>query len=813
MNDLAHRRSLQARELQLANEAAAKALEEKLIADIANPFKEEYIDPVEGVNHIPTPRANESTDDERINVARVNMEIEERKGSALEALMTDAADAASIIVTNDLITKMEEKEEARMIERETPGTAQEEFLRTTIFSTDGKTELNISDLNLDDIERAVISRRPDRLVLEMGIKTNFREGKARWHGHVSVRVFEGLSYDSVHGVGKRFRFLVFDPFTSQEFEGAIRSTKHLHEVLGLHGKDLLERHKLTEMLMFICRHKLDMVNNSTTWDGEPNEEGAPAYRVEFQTDRVYDNTKITPANAGGEADENANAEKNILEADKRGKKILRVAKRVSGILLQLIVFELPLTEEESQRQLQEELEKERAEAAAIAANEKPTLGSASRPDTAATDGTATRPGTAAMAYVEDDDNEFISDRPKRRKREKLEKYISPSFRIVGYDPRSKTKSTYVISNEATTEVAGGSYSQFLDPSRRRELARIICDGLQCIFDKGSSFQLFLPFSGAVAVSTGAPPIEKKSVRASSEQILHRPGKIFRSAMRISQLDLLVTIYANPPGTTVGSEQYGITVNFYIPVASETIDIPVSEKVQREYLGNPLVLIQEGLPRAMAIRKLCHYFKADLRDDRKHLGAKLLQVDLLPLKSGFIQEYKQVGLPKPGQDIRPVGCPAVFMPPDTCGILLHRRGARLYDKTLGQKGDIEYVVSVFTKSALEGCERGLVIKVYDNNVSGTMILHIGPSEITRLVNKAEEYDLLRDIAARREAEPDSARDALEKNFESLSEKEENLRHLKKMYDLFADIVIADVAIKPDPIGDPSLYLRTAKTEPV
>lgn len=814
LNALAHRRSVEARELELANEAAAKALEEKLIADVAQPFQDEYVDPIEGVNHIKTPREEESADDERLAVKQRNMDIVDRRNTALDLLLTDIADTASIIATDEIISKMEEKEARRVMEREAPGTIQEEYLRTKIMSSDGKTELNICELDLPDEEKAIISRRADKLVLEMGIKTNFREGKARWHGHVSIRIFEGLSFDSVHGVGRRFRILVFDPFISQEFEGIIRSTKHLHEILGIHGKDLLDKNRTTEMLMFICRQKLDMVNNSTTWDGEPNDPGAPAYRIEFQTDRLYDNSKITPANQGGSADEQANADKNILSADKRGKKILRAAKRVSGVLLQLIVFELPMTEEEEHRQFQEELERERKEEAAIAAAEKPALGSSDtvRPATAVTEGTVTRPGTGVVSPGDDDD-EFVSTRPKRRPREKLAKYFSPSFRIVGYDPRSKGKCTYVVTHEATAEIAGGSYSQFLEVSRRRELARIVCDGLQCIFDKGSSFQLYLPFAGGVAVATGAPPIEKRSVRASSEQIMHRPGKIFRSAMRISNLDLLITIYAIPPGNTVGSEQYGITVNFYIPVASETVDVPVSERIQTEYLGNPLVKIQEGLPRAMAIRKLCHYFKADLRDDRKNLGAKILEVELLPLKSGFIQEYEQIGVPKPGQDIRPVGIPAVFMPPDTCGILLHRRGARLYDEVLKEKSDKEYVISVYTKSALEGCERGLVVKVYEQHVSGTMILHIGPSEIKRLVEKNDQWDLLRDIASAKGANSDSARDPLEANFETLTEKSENLRQLKKMYDLFTDIIISDVGIKPDPVGEPSLYLMTAKTEPV
>ncbi len=510
--------------------------------------------------------------------------------------------------------------------------------------------------------------------------------------------------------------------------------------------------------------------------------------------------------------------------DKRGKKILRVAKRVSGVLLQIIVFELPLTQEEEEEQFQAQLEIERREAQARerAAQQKPSLaGAKPLSKEAAPAATAERPATAGTADENDEEEvdeaggglEGVSSRPLRRKRQKLERFFAPSFRIIGYDPRSKVKTTYVVPPPAVTEIAGGSYSLFLEKSKRRELARIVCDGLQCIFEKGNSFQLFLPFSGAVASAVGAPPIEKKSVRASAEQILHRPGKIFRSAMRISNLDLLVTIYVVPPGTTVGSEQYGITCNFYAPIASESVDVFVSGEVQMDYLGNYLIKVNEGLPRAITIRKLCQYFRADIIDDRKNAGAKLLRVDLLPKKSGFIQEYKQIGIPKPGTDIRPVGVPAVFMPPDTCGVLLHRRGAKLFDRRVGKQTEVEFVVSVHTKSALEGPERGVVVKIYDKNVSGTMIIHIGPSEVKRLVDTTGDFDLLRDISTYREMESDTAKDSLEANFESLTEKADNLRKLKSLYDRFSDIIINDIGLRDDPVGEPSLYLRTSKTEPV
>jgi hypothetical protein len=826
LNALAGERAAASETLRAEHEAAGAALAEQLRLEVEDPFRAAYMDPVEGVGRVETPRAGTSTDEARLIVRQTNADILGRREAALQELLTDTADAAAIMAADGLVTLLEEREEARQAERAAPGTCQEEFLRTSLLSADGQTVLQLADLDLPEAEKAVVSRRPDRLVLEMGIKTNFREGKARWYGHVSVRVTEGLSFDPVNGVGRRFRIHVFDSVSSQEFEGVIRSTKHLQEILGVHGRDLLARDRTTEMLMFICRYKLDMVNNSTTPDGEPlDDPDAPAYRIEFQVEKRFDKSVAGQGGEGEEEEKQGGGEQSMLEADKRGKKILRAAKRVSGVLLQLIVFELPLTDAEEQQQFEEEMDRDRAAAAELERAEEARAALSERPDTALTAADAdagTRPGTAEAAGTgtgtgggdDDEEEEVEYTRPKRRQRIKLEKCLAPSFRIVGFDPRSKLKCTYIVTNEATIEIAGGAYSMFLNKDKRRELARIVCDGLQCIFEPGS-FQLFLAFAGAVAFETGAPPIERRSARASADQVAVRPGKIFRSAMRISDLDLLVTIYATPPDPEAreGGEQHAIMCTFYIQAATKGVDIAVSEKIQKEYLGKPLVKIQEGLPRAMSIRKLCHYFKAKLRDDRKNQGCKLLLVDLLPLKGGFIQEFRQVGMPKPGQDIRPVGCPAIFMPPDTCGVLLHRRGTRLFDKILKAKTDVEYVVSVHTKSAQEGCERGLVVKIYDRGGSSTMILHIGPSEISRLMLRAGQMGLLADIAAAREADTDSARDALEANFETLTEKSENLRMLKKMYDTFTNVIIDDVGIKPNPVGEPSLYLRTARTEPV
>ena len=88
----------------------------------------------------------------------------------------------------------------------------------------------------------------------------------------------------------------------------------------------------------------------------------------------------------------------------------------------------------------------------------------------------------------------------------------------------------------------------------------------------------------------------------------------------------------------------------------------------------------------------------------------------------------------------MGIPGVFFPLDTCGRILHRRGMTLkvrlssaimcnmqlstsyLDLNIGNQNenkkqrDREFVVSVYTKSAAENPERGLVIKLYDRGSS-------------------------------------------------------------------------------------------------
>ena len=193
-----------------------------------------------------------------------------------------------------------------------------------MMGSDGKSMVDVTVDELTTEQREIIIKG-DRLVFDRGVKINFRENKARWHGHVSVKVLEGSCWGGADGVMRRLKFIIFEPGTATYYTGEIRNSRHLREVLGPHAQDLFEKTKSTEMLLFITHHRLELVRNNVSWDGEKLPDGAPHYRVEFIMDRLFSTDKITPVNLGGDAFELANQIKLLDNGTFSLLEIIRVA--------------------------------------------------------------------------------------------------------------------------------------------------------------------------------------------------------------------------------------------------------------------------------------------------------------------------------------------------------------------------------------------------------------------------------------------------------------------------------------------------------
>jgi hypothetical protein len=338
------------------------------------------------------------------------------------------------------------------------------------------------------------------------------------------------------------------------FEGAIRNNRHLKEVLGPKGFDLIEEKKTTEMILFIAKYRmfLQKVDNRseeeilgiTPESKEIINESNPLnieYVVDFEKTRIYDFSKVTPVNAAGEEDEAANEEKYIDVEKVRGKKLLRLARRVSGLLMQLIVFELPPKDEDQEMDIKRKDDKP--------IDEKST---------------------------EEKDPNIVDDYAENRLRHvRVAKYEVPNIRIIGYDPLSKRKVILDVTKEMLLDVSGGIYSPFLDPIKRTELAKILCEAMILTYPKNKPFELFIPFSGA-NISAAVLGKDLKSTRSNADRVIKRPGKLFKNAMKISKLELIVSLFSNP---LPGSNETQLVINFYSVSISESFEMVLTQDQQ------------------------------------------------------------------------------------------------------------------------------------------------------------------------------------------------------------------------------------------
>ena len=59
----------------------------------------------------------------------------------------------------------------------------------------------------------------------------------------------------------------------------------------------------------------------------------------------------------------------------------------------------------------------------------------------------------------------------------------PNLRIIAYDPRTQAKQTITVPPGAIMELAGGKHSQYLAPTRRREMTKALIETLLLVFPK------------------------------------------------------------------------------------------------------------------------------------------------------------------------------------------------------------------------------------------------------------------------------------------------------------------------------------------
>ena len=364
-------------------------------------------------------------------------------------------------------------------------------------------------------------------------------------------------------------------------------------------------------------------------------------------------------------------------------------------------------------------------------------------------------GNGKRAYTEEGEGEAKAVtiprfKPRKKKTEEKEEEgeekaaeeegpQAPCLRFVGYDPKSGHKSLLIVPAVAVLEVvttASQAVGQselmgLLDPAKRADLARFVCGRLHLEFPRNAPPELVIDWSGANIGYIGKVDAGKKTMRPPEERTLKREGRILRTSMVLSQLQVLVSAFRQ------GSSN-DLMVNVYYPRIQEAAELLITATTQEKCLGRSVFDFDEGEPRTTAVEWLCRRLNIKVVDDPDNAERKALEIVLSADKAtGWVSAYKSLDTDVPVEKERPTGVPLKFIPANTRGDLILRKGIKLKGARQVQRGAAEVLVSVFTRAAGEPGGHGLIFEAYNADTSYTTTLHVGASELLRQVNGREE----------------------------------------------------------------------------
>jgi hypothetical protein len=114
--------------------------------------------------------------------------------------------------------------------------------------------------------------------------------------------------------------------------------------------------------------------------------------------------------------------------------------------------------------------------------------------------------------------------------------------------------------------------------------------------------------------------------------------------------------------------------------------------------------------------------------RKILKASLVDSNI----KDWVAAYKQLDPTVPVQKERIEGVPMKFIPSNSRGDLILRKGVKVKGGDTSQRGIRECLVSVYTRAVSEPANHGLVLECYNADTAYTAILHVEASELRRQV---------------------------------------------------------------------------------
>ena len=381
----------------------------------------------------------------------------------------------------------------------------------------------------------------------------------------------------------------------------------------------------------------------------------------------------------------------------------------------------------------------------------------------------------------------------------------PWFRIVGYDPKTKATAVFVAEPEYIVQVAGGVHSGYLDISRRKELARIVCESLTVVQRRGMPFELS-PRQQTYMKSFQRGKSGIHTDDGDSIQVSRRRGKIGRFASNVSGIHVVLTFYSiqgtHPSRQIFESDaSHDLIVNVYSQQRSWSRDLVISTQEQVERIGRSVLSYKDGLARTTALRHLSTFITLTAENSLGNDLSPEMVAALLPTSQEFLPHYENLKIVDPGVESRPIGAPVVFLPLNTCGDLVHRRIVSMF--VIGVDRNETFIISVHCKAPAIGPEKGLVVKLYESVSRQTVVMHIGPVQLERSCAAAGRVDLLQAVAvsfintaAFRRLDP------TEQSLLGLTEQGDELNHREHLLHELVDILLEDMEIR---LGELNTYI--------
>jgi hypothetical protein len=375
--------------------------------------------------------------------------------------------------------------------------------------------------------------------------------------------------------------------------------------------------------------------------------------------------------------------------------------------------------------------------------------------------------------VENADEDEEEDNDDEDEVEDEDEPVPPTLRFVGYNPKTGHKSLLVVPPQAVLEVlanlapseAGELFTEeILTRKRRLQLCKVITTKLRLEYPRSAPPELVLPWSGAnfgflgeVAGAGGGPPTAEggaggagtgatsKSAKAGNgrpieERPLKRENRVLRCSMQLCKVNVVVTAF-RVNGQSASSSTNGaaaaalsdLSVNLYYPRIQESCEVVVTAQEQSACLGRGVFELDEGEPRTTAIEWLCRRLDVQVLQDPNHKARKILVAVLVANKQAdWVAAYKQLDTSVPVKPERVEGVPMKFIPSNTRGDLVLRKGVKVRGGSVAQRGVAECLVSVFSRAPGEPPGHGLVFECYNADTSYTSVLHVEASELRRQV---------------------------------------------------------------------------------